>query len=76
MSRSPTDRIVIYDGSTIIGRVVETADRTGFDALDADGVVIGTFPNRAEAVKAAAAEHDRQAAERHRRTGSRKPCSV
>lgn len=76
MSRSPSDLIVIYDGSALIGRVVETADRTGFDAVDADGVVIETFANRTEAVKAAAAEHDRQAAQRHRRTARRKTCSA
>lgn len=59
-------RIFIYDGSARIGRVAEALGGKGFQAIGPADELIGVFPNRVDAAKAVADEHDRVSAERHR----------
>ena len=43
--------ISVYDGADFVGKVIERADGGGFDALDATGKLIGTFPTRLQATR-------------------------
>ncbi len=68
MSRAqPSRKIVVYDGSRLLGTIRETPDRRRWIATGAHDQSLGEYPVAREAADAITAEHDRESAERLRK---------
>lgn len=51
-SEIPASQVSVYDGSEFVGTVTERTDGGGFDAVNANGDLVGFFRTRLEASRA------------------------